>query len=111
MSANDRPELRAFAELETLVRHLGEELAAFRRRALLAESQLRDAGQGPPAGAPPVRGEGPLADRFAELETENAALRTRVTRAEERVRQMMDRLRFLRQQLQTQAPAGSGGAR
>lgn len=109
MSANDRPELRAFAELETLVRHLGEELAVFRRRALLAESQLRDAGQASPTGS--TQAQGPLADRFAELETENAALRTRVTRAEERVRQMMDRLRFLRQQLQLQAPAGTGGAR
>jgi predicted nucleic acid-binding Zn-ribbon protein len=106
MSGNDRPEQRAFAELETLVRHLGEELAAFRRRALLAESQLRDAGQ-----APSPKGKGPLADRLAELETENESLRTRVTRAEERVRQMMDRLRFLRQQLQLQSPASTGSGR
>ena len=106
MSANDRPEQRAFEELESLVRHLGEELAGFRRRALLAESQLRDAG-----GESPSRTRGPLADRLAELETENASLRTRVTRAEERVRQMMDRLRFLRQQLQTQSPASAAGAR
>ena len=106
MSANDRAEQRAFEELENLVRHLGEELAAFRRRALLAESQLRDAG-----GDAPSRAKGPLAERLGELETENASLRTRVTRAEERVRQMMDRLRFLRQQLQSQSPAGAGGAR
>lgn len=106
MSAHDRPEHRAFDELENLVRHLGEELAAFRRRALVAESQLRDAGHDTPS-----RGKGPLAERLAELETENASLRTRVTRAEERVRQMMDRLRFLRQQLQSQSPAGAGGAR
>ena len=104
MSGNDRPELRAFAELETLVRHLGEELAAFRRRALAAEAQLRDGGQ-----APAPRGKTPLADRMAELESENASLRTRVTRAEERVRQMLERLRFLRQQLQTQTTAGSAG--
>src|SRR5687768_10537555 len=103
MSDNDRPELRAFGELETLVRHLGEELATFRRRALLAESQLRDAGQSSPA-----RGKGPLGERLAELETENETLRTRVTRAEERVRQMMERLRFLRQQLQSPAGTGSG---
>ena len=106
MSGNDRPEHRAFAELETLVHHLGEELAAFRRRALLAESQLKDAG-----GSHATKGKGPLADRLAELETENATLRTRVTRAEERVRQMMDRLRFLRQQLQIQTPAGTGSGR
>lgn len=106
MSGNDRPEQRAFAELETLVRHLGEELATFRRRALVAEAQVRDAGEGSPA-----KGKSPLADRLAELETENVELRTRVTRAEERVRQMMERLRFLRQQLQVQSPAGTGGAR
>jgi predicted nucleic acid-binding Zn-ribbon protein len=105
MSGNDRPEQRAFAELETLVRHLGEELAAFRRRALVAESQVRDSGQGQ------GKAKGPLADRLEELEAENEKLRTRVTRAEERVRQMMDRLRFLRQQLQIQSPAGSGSTR
>ncbi len=106
MSGNDRPEQRAFAELETLVRHLGEELAAFRRRALLAESQLRDAG---PSGS--GKDKGPLADRLAELESENVALRARVNGAEERVRQMMDRLRFLRQQLQVQSPTSTGSAR
>ena len=107
MSDNDRPDLRAFAELETLVRHLGGELAAFRRRALTAEAQLRDAGHIPVGKA---KGDAPLADRLAELETENASLRTRVTRAEERVRQMLERLRFLRQQLQTQAPASGAGS-
>ena|SRR5687767_1035457 len=103
MSANARPEQRAFDELEKLVRHLGEELASFRRRALAAEAQLRDS-QGS-AG----KGRTPLPERMAELETENAELRARVERAEDRVRQMMDRLRFLRQQMQTQA--GTGAAR
>jgi hypothetical protein len=42
MSDNDRPELRAYRELETLVRNLGDELAAFRKRAISAESQLKD---------------------------------------------------------------------
>ena len=97
MSGNDRPEVRAFRELETLVRGLGEELAVFRRRALVAEAQLKDAGQ--PAAA---KGKAVLGERLSGLETENAALRARLDRAEERVRQMMDRIRFLRQQLQTQ---------
>lgn len=105
MSANARPEQAAFEELEKLVRHLGEELAAFRRRALTAEAQLRDAGH-----ATGAKGKGPLAERLGELETENATLRTRVDRAEDRVRQMMDRLRFLRQQLQAQT-TGAGAAR
>jgi hypothetical protein len=38
--ASDRP-VAAFAELQALVRHLGEELASFRGRALSAESRLR----------------------------------------------------------------------
>lgn len=102
MSANARPEQRAFDELEKLVHHLGEELASFRRRALAAEAQVRDAGAAGP------RGKSALADRLAELESENASLKTRLGRAEDRVRQMMDRLRFLRQQLQTQAGTGAG---
>lgn len=104
MSANARPEQRAFEELETLVHHLGEELASFRRRALAAEAQLRESSPG--AGS---KGKAPLPERMAQLETENADLRARVGRAEDRVRQMMERLRFLRQQLQTQA--GTGAAR
>jgi predicted nucleic acid-binding Zn-ribbon protein len=102
MSANERPELRAFKELETLVRHLGEELAAFRRRALAAEGQLRDAGHAPKGKSAVSTG------RAAELEAENEALKMRLDRSEDRVRQMMERVRFLRQQLQTQAPAGAG---
>lgn len=110
MSASDRsdrpsPEVRAFRELETLVRHLGEELATFRRRALQAENQLKDSGHGHAAKS----GRGaPHSERYSELETENDTLRTRLERAEERVRQMMDRVRFLRQQLQSAggAPAG-----
>jgi hypothetical protein len=102
MSGNERPELRAFKELETLVRHLGEELAAFRRRALAAEAQLKEAGHAPKGRAAASSG------RAADLEEENEALRARLNRTEDRVRQMMERVRFLRQQLQSQAPAGAG---
>lgn len=108
MSANEPPELRAYRELEGLVRHLGEELAVFRRRALAAEAQLKD-------GAPVTAKQGAsksaaLGEHLADLETENHALRTRVERAEDRVRQLMDRVRFLRQQVQLTAnmPAGRG---
>lgn len=101
MSDSDRPEVRAFHELESLVRSLGEELAAFRRRAIAAESQLRESGQTP-------RGPSASSDRAAALEAENQALRARVTAAEDRVRQMLDRVRFLRQQLQTQTSAAAG---
>jgi chromosome segregation ATPase len=37
-----RPDVAAFRELETLVRNLSDHLAAFRRRALAAESRTRE---------------------------------------------------------------------
>lgn len=104
MSANDRPELRAYRELETLVHSLGEELATFRKRAIHAENQLRDAS----AATRESRGASASPEQVAELSAENQALRTRLSRAEERVRQMLDRVRFLRQQLQIQPMAGAG---
>ncbi len=109
MSGNEPPELRAYRELETLVRHLGEELAVFRRRALAAEAQLGDPrtrarGEGVRDHG---RGRDSLSANAADLETENRALRAQVARAEERVRQLMDRVRFLRQQVQIQAPGVS----
>ena len=105
MSANERAEVTAFKELETLVRGLGEELAAFRRRAIAAEAQLKEAGQ-----SPRVSRAGDPMDRATELELENQALRERVGRAEERIRHMMDRVRFLRQQLQSQPTVPAGRA-
>lgn len=105
MSANERAEITAFKELETLVRALGEELAAFRRRAIAAEAQLKEAGQ-----TPRISRSGDAVDRATELELENQALRERVTRAEERIRHMMDRVRFLRQQLQSQPTLPAGRA-
>lgn len=98
---HDRPELKAFRELEMLVRSLGEELAMFRRRALEAEAKLKESGSGTTAKARGGSG------ASAELQAENEALRTRLSRAEERVKQMMDRVRFLRQQVQSQAGAGA----
>ena len=81
----------AFDELEQVVRHLGDELAGFRKRALTAEAKLKelegDAG-GSPASSADVR----------RLERENAKLRARLEKATGRAREMLDRVRFLRQQ-------------
>jgi len=108
MSGNDRPELRAYRELETLVRHLGEELAVFRRRALAAEAQLKDSGPGHGA----KKSSAAVGERVADIEAENETLKTRLGRAEDRVRQMMERVRFLRQRLQSQsAGTAAGGGR
>jgi hypothetical protein len=81
----------AFAELERLVNHLGDELASFRRRALQGEARVK-ALEGSP-GATRVSPE-----RIEKLERENASLRVRLEKARGRTRQMLDRVRFLRQQ-------------
>ena len=83
----------AYRELERLVHLLGEELAGFRRRAMQAESKLK-AIDGSGIGASAA----PSSQRMAALEKENARLRTRLETAAERARQMLERVRFLRQQ-------------
>jgi len=98
MSDSERPEIVAFRDLEQLVRHLGDELAGFRRRALLAESRLRDLES--EERAPNVTQQRALDERVTELEHENAVLRARLESATERTRQMLERVRFIRQQAQ-----------
>ena len=98
MSDSERPEIAAFRDLEQLVRHLGDELAGFRRRALLAESRLRELES--EDRAPEVAQQRALDERVTELEHENAVLRARLDSATERTRQMLERVRFIRQQAQ-----------
>jgi len=98
MSDSERPEIVAFRDLEQLVRHLGDELAGFRRRALLAESRLRELES--EDRAPEVTQQRALDERVTELEHENAVLRARLDAATERTRQMLERVRFIRQQAQ-----------
>ena len=76
--------------MSQLVGHLADELASFRKRALLAEGRLRELDT---AGAAPR-----LVERLNELERDNAELTRRMDAARERTRQMLERLRFLRQQ-------------
>ncbi len=82
----------AFGDLRQLVRHLGEELAMFRNRALSAEARVRTLVER--VGQDGVE----TTERVAELERENGELRERLAAAGEQARQMLDRLRFLRQQ-------------
>ena len=101
----------AFLELQRLVRHMTDELASFRRRAFQAESRVRDLEQelaalrARQAEAAPVRVvasevQPPLdaGERLGDLERENADLRSRLDSATERTRNLLDRVRFLRQQ-------------
>ncbi len=92
MSSPVRPDAKAFKELEALVRNLGEELSAFRKRAHAAEARLK--GIATKGGGGDIHAE----ERVAQLEAENAKLHQRVNAAAERTRKMLDRVRFLRQQ-------------
>lgn len=95
-SDNEQAELEAsFADLDKLVRHLGDELASFRRRALNAEARVKALEASPGT----VR-----AERIEKLERENANLKLRLEKARGRTQQMLDRVRFLRQQHETASP-------
>ena len=91
MSDSVRPERAAFGELEQLVKHLGDELASFRRRALQAEARLKSLETTGVKGVVSP-------ERVQFLERENAGLTSRLEAARARTQQMIDRVRFLRQQ-------------
>ena len=92
-SDNEQAELEAsFADLDKLVRHLGDELASFRRRALHAEARVKALEASPSAAR---------TERIDRLERENVSLKIRLEKARGRTRQMLDRVRFLRQQHET----------
>ena len=96
-SDNEQAELEsAFTDLDRLVRHLGDELASFRARALKAEARVKalEASPGATRTSP---------ERIEKLERENADLRARLEKARGLTRKMLDRVRFLRQQHETAA--------
>lgn len=95
MSDHAPADLSAARELGTLVHHLADELAAFRRRALVAEARLKEL-DGHDGSAINLD----LAGRVAHLERENERLASKVEAAGVRAKQMLDRVRFLRQQAQ-----------
>lgn len=98
------PESVAFRQLEQLVRNLGDELAAFRKRAQVAEARVRTLEATVAQGGDPAS-----LERLAAIEKENAELRARLGHAASRTRQLAARVKFMRQQqARGGAPAGSG---
>ncbi len=87
----DKGALRALAELETIVAHVSGELSAWRRRALKAESHQGGLGLDHDAIAARAR--------IVELEQANAELTARLEGARERVAALLERLRFLEEQV------------
>jgi hypothetical protein len=98
MSDQEPTENSAVQELDQLVRHLADELAGFRRRALTAEARLKEV-EGHDGGAVSLD----LAARCAKLERDNDRLQTKLETATTRARKMLDRVKFLRQQAQAGA--------
>lgn len=90
MSDSERPDLVAFRELAHLIGQLGEEMAGWRRRAQTAEARVKEL----EAGSTATKG----SRHVASLERENAELRARLDAASDRVKHLLDRTRFLRQQ-------------
>jgi hypothetical protein len=93
MSEQERPDVAAYRELETVIRRLVDELAGFRKRALSAEAKLKGYET---AGGPSAKS----GARLAKLEDENVRLKSQVDRAKVSTRSMLERVRFLRQQAQ-----------
>lgn len=98
-----RPESQAFKQLEQLVRNLGDELAAFRKRALTAEARVRSLEAAVADGG--VEGG---VERLRALEAENGELKARLGHAAQRTRQLAARVKFMRQQQGRAAPVSGG---
>ncbi len=91
----DRPDLDALHELEEVLHNLSEELGAWRRRALTAESKVVDQLRSPD-------GEGALL-RLRDLEEENAGLAQRLDAARAELGAIVGRLNFLEEQGKAEA--------
>lgn len=122
----ERADAEVLDQLEAILRHVADELATWRSRALKAEGDLKESGGR--AGAVGGGGGGvakpdlELRGRAAELEQENKQLRLRVEAAKGRVQDLVSRLAFLEEQARetvgsvrgggsgSAAGAGSGGA-
>lgn len=103
------PESHPLTQLAQLVHNLGDELAAFRKRAMQAEATLR----GYESAKSSRSGDLFAEQRVAELEKENTDLRARLEYATEQTRAILAQVRFLRQQAErpvtgSQAVVGNG---
>lgn len=120
----ERADAEVLDQLEAILRHVADELATWRSRALKAEGDLKEGGgrAGAGGGGGVAKPDLELRGRAAELEQENKQLRLRVEAAKGRVQDLVSRLAFLEEQARetvgsvrgggsgSAAGAGSGGA-
>jgi len=91
VSSEDRPEFEALDELRDVLHSVTEELAAWRRRALKAESDQTELGLGHDVVA--------NREKVVALESENTDMQQRLETARVHVEELLTRLRFLEQQV------------
>jgi hypothetical protein len=91
VSSEDRPEFQALDELRDVLHSVTEELAAWRRRALKAESDQTELGLGQDVVA--------NREKVVALEAENTDMQQRLEAARSRVEELLTRLRFLEEQV------------
>jgi len=104
----ERSDAQVLDQLETILRHVADELAVWRARAVKAEGELKEVG-GSRAGSAKVDAE--TRGRVSDLEQENKALRQRVEAARVRVHDLLSRLTFLEEQAREAGGNGrTGGA-
>lgn len=98
-SSHERPEDAALRELEAVLRAVGEEMVALRKRAQLAEARVRELERGTQLALDPItKGASPADERVDDLERQNVELQERLDTARDRAAALADRLKFLRQQ-------------
>lgn len=90
MSDSASPEFTALAGLEDVIRHVSDELASWRRRALKAEAER--------GGLGPDHDVVALKERIVSLEGQNSEMTQRLEAARSRLQDLLKRLRFLEEQ-------------
>lgn len=115
-SSGERRDALALDQLESTIRHVAEELAGWRARALKSEAEARHGA--PLSSAVPAgpaltlaRPDPELRTRMAEVEAENRVLRQRVEATRARLHDLLARLAFLEEQGRETSSATGGGAR
>ena len=99
MPDSENPEFAALAALEDVIKHVSEELASWRRRALKSEGERTGLGADHDVVS--------LKERIVGLEGQNEELERRLDSARARLQDLLKRLRFLEEQ----ASVGQGQSR